>query len=192
MTPQRTGDGRAISRMVAAAVVLAVVVVAGGAAVLLTQSNSSTSATHTGTTSSTTSSIPSSSSSTIAHSLSSGSVVIVPANYNFTVAPKSCKYFNFTDPSFYGNFTGSFTANPSIVMYLFNDTSYSLAQNSGESIVQYTFATVGNFNVTLAVSSFQWNAAIPQARYHLAFCDWTAVPDVVTTDSTAITASWPY
>jgi len=184
-------DRVALSRALLAVAVVVVVVVAAGAVVILGQSKSTSTTTTTQSTSSSTT-YSFSSSLSLSNSLGPpGSLVVVPANYNFTVSPHGCKYFNFTDDSFYANFTGAFNANPNITMYLLNITSYSLAQASGASIVQYTFATAGNFNVTLALSSFKWNVSIPKNPYYLGFCDWTNDPDSVATNSTAISIAWP-
>ena len=184
----RRGKRSGLSKMVVAVAVIAVVAIAGAVGVFLTAKPSSP---NTSTSTSSSSSSTSTRLTTTSTAIPPGSIIIVPANYNFSVSPHGCRYFNFTDDSYYANFTGSFTATPSITMYLLNDTSFSLAQASGSAIVQYTFATAGNFNVTLALSAFKWDVSIPQNPYHLGFCHWTAIPDAVMTNSTSISISWP-
>jgi len=105
-----------------------------------------------------------------------------------------CKYFNFTDPSFYANFTGSFTANPEAAMYLLNQSSFSFNRFTGSSIIGWEYASTGNENQTLAnhlmVTSYEFDVPIPSGPYYLGFCDWTNGPTQVMTNATGISISW--
>jgi len=182
--------------MVLAIAVVVVVAIAGGVGVFLagqkttstTSASASSSSSQTLTTQLTTSSTSSSTST------SHGTIVVLPPNSNFTVDSQVCKYFNFTDNSFYANFTGSFTANPEVAMYLLNVSSWSLAHFVGSSITEWTYASTGSGNQFLAnhlmVSAYSFNVSIPAAPYYLGFCNWDNVPTQVMTNATGISISW--
>src|SRR5450759_5084758 len=122
-----------MSKAVLAIAVVVVVAIAGGIGLLL----ASPPAGSTSTSSSSTSVRTSSSLSSTTTSTSHGMAYVVQQNYNFTVDPQKCNYFQFNNPSNSTDFTGSFTSTPQVAMYLLNLTEFSVAQASGSSIVDY-------------------------------------------------------
>jgi len=179
---------------VLAVVVVAIVAVAGGVGVLLSGQKAATTTSSASTTTSTTAQTTPFTTTSTSTSTSHGTIVVLQPNYNFTVQSQVCKYFNFTDNTFYGNFTGSFTANPEVAMYLLNQSSWSFNHFTGSSIIGWVYASTGNENQTLAnhlmVPSYEFNVPVPENVYYLGFCDWTNGPTTVMTNSTGISLVW--
>ena len=191
----RSRNRAGITRPVLAVVVIVLLVISGGVGAYLGEM--ATTSTVSSSTSSTTSAsliTITTSSTTSSTTTSHGSIIVLAPNYNFTVQSQVCKYFNFTDNTFYGNFTGSFTANPEVAMYLLNQSSWSFNHFTGSSIIGWVYASTGSENQTLAnhlmVPSYEFNVPVPENVYYLGFCDWTNGPTTVATNSTGISLVW--